>query len=76
MQLAEPEIGFCIRVTSSRLLDAMKILGMEDALAYFQKCGVGSSNMDMNKYCLSEVIDGLYVFRHAPEAGKQKETER
>lgn len=65
MQLTEPKIGSCFKITSSRLIEAIDKLG-EDALIYFQRFGVANEQMESNRYCLTEVIDGLYVYRFAP----------
>lgn len=63
-EVKDAEIGSTFGVMSSRFMDAVNKLGMEDAISYFAKCGVSPLNMDRNKYRLKKKIDGLYVFEY------------
>lgn len=70
--VSEAPIGSRFKVTSSRLFQAMQLLGMQEAFAFFNRYGVASGNQTGNIYELAEKLDGLYVFRFVSELTKQE----
>lgn len=60
------KLGDRFQVMPSRLMQAMQLLGMDNALIFFERYGVGKEQHTKSVYELSEMLDGLYVYRFVP----------
>lgn len=67
-KMVNSQIGTSLNKLSTRLFNAMNVLGQDEALIYFQRYGVSEKQQGMNKYTLSVIQDGLFVFKYAGDS--------